>query len=55
MKLKVIEVPLPLLLRFWMKSAGALVRTKKRKSTASTMTMTSISTIDLTFNILLNR
>ena len=33
-------------------SAGAFVRTKKKKSTASMMTMTSISTIDLTFNIL---
>ena len=44
--------PWPLLIGFWMKSAGTLVRTKKKKSTASTMTMTSIRTIDLTFNIL---
>jgi hypothetical protein len=39
-------------MRIWMKSAGALVRTKTKKSTASTMTTTSIRTIDLTFNIL---
>jgi hypothetical protein len=52
MKSKVIEVALPLLIRFWMKSAGSLVRTKKKKTTATTMTMTSIITIDLTFNIL---
>ena len=43
---------LPLLTRFWMKSAGTLVRTNKKKTTATTMTMTSIRTIDLTFNIL---
>jgi hypothetical protein len=42
----------PLLVRIWMKSAGALVRTRKKKSTASTTTIISIRTIDLTFNIL---
>jgi hypothetical protein len=41
----------PLVMRIWMKSAGSLVRTKKKKRTVSTMTMTSIRIIDLIFNI----
>ena len=45
----------PLLVRIWMRSVGTLVKTNKKKTTASTMTMTSIRTIVLTFNILLNR
>jgi hypothetical protein len=34
-----------------MKSAGSLVRTKKKKIIASKVTMTSIRTIALVFNI----
>jgi len=42
----------PLLVTIWMRSVGTLVSTNKKKTTASTMTMTSIRTIDLTFSIL---
>ena len=37
-----------------MKSAGSLLRTKKKKMTAIAATMTSIKTIDLTFNNIIN-